>query len=171
MFAAGPARSTRVLVGDGTGVLFQGAIVSIMILIPANALSISPCTRSTSDLRNFCNVCNSDDRPSSPSIEFEVNRATEDLIRSGSSLGNFFSANLLTSASCSEFRGAELSTAGEGVEASIGFSVPELDTGRITDVNNITRRVNNCLGVIDSRQIAEPDTPLVLTLALLAYPK
>ena len=129
------------LVGDDTGVLFQGAIVSIMILIPANALSISPCTRSTSDLRDFCSDCSSDDRLSSPSIEFEVKRATEDLIRSGSSLGIFFSANLLISGSGSEFRGAESSAAVEDVGAFISFS----DIGLITDVNDIASRVNNCL--------------------------
>ena len=129
------------LVGDDTGVLFQGAIVSIMILIPANALSISPCTRSTSDLRDFCSDCSSDDRLSSPSIEFEVKRATEDLIRSGSSPGIFFSANLLISGSGSEFRGAESSAAVEDVGAFISFS----DIGLITDVNDIASRVNNCL--------------------------
>ena len=129
------------LVGDDTGVLFQGAIVSIMILIPANALSISPCTRSTSDLRDFCSDCSSDDRLSSPSIEFEVKRATEDLIRSESSLGIFFSANLLISGSGSEFRGAESSAAVEDVGAFISFS----DIGLITDVNDIASRVNNCL--------------------------
>ena len=129
--------------GGDTGVLFQGAIVSIMILIPANALSISPCTRSTSDLRDFCSDCSSDDRLSSPSIEFEVKRATEDLIRSGSSLslGIFFSANLLISGSGSEFRGAESSAAVQDVGAFISLS----DIGLITDVNNIASRVNNCL--------------------------
>ena len=129
------------LAGGDTGVLFQGAIVSIMILIPANALSISPCTRSTSDLRDFCSDCSSDDRLSSPSIEFEVKRATEDLIRSGSSPGIFFSANLLISGSGSEFRGAESSAAVEDVGAFISFS----DIGLITDVNDIASRVNNCL--------------------------
>ena len=127
--------------GGDTGVLFQGAIVSIMILIPANALSISPCTRSTSDLRDFCSDCSSDDRLSSPSIEFEVKRATEDLIRSESSLGIFFSANLLTSGSGPEFRGAESSAAVEDVGAFISFS----DIGLITGVNDIASRVNNCL--------------------------
>ena len=141
MFAAGPARRTRVLAGDDTGVLFQGAIVSIMILIPANALSISP-SRSTSDLRDFCSDCSSDDRLSGPSIEFEVKRATEDLIRSGSSPGIFFSANLLISWPGSEFRGAESSAAVEDVGAFISFS----DIALITGVNNIASRVNNCLG-------------------------
>ena len=43
----GPRRTARPLVGGAadTGLLFQGAMVSIMILIPANALSISSCTR------------------------------------------------------------------------------------------------------------------------------
>jgi len=43
----GPTRTARALVGGAskTGLLFQGAMVSIMILIPANALSISPCAR------------------------------------------------------------------------------------------------------------------------------
>ena len=36
------------------GGLFQGAMVSIMILIPDNALSISPCTRETSAFRKVC---------------------------------------------------------------------------------------------------------------------
>ena len=67
--------------------------MSIMILIPANALSISPCTRSTSELRELCIACSSDDRLSSPSMEFEVNRATENLIRSASTFGIFFSTN------------------------------------------------------------------------------
>jgi uncharacterized oligopeptide transporter (OPT) family protein len=42
-----PKRAARVLVGadSAPGPLFQGAMVSMMILIPANALSISPCTR------------------------------------------------------------------------------------------------------------------------------
>src|SRR6516164_4057248 len=132
MFAAGPAQTTRVLVGDDTGVLFQGAIVSIIILIPANALSISPCTRSTSDLRDFWSDCSSDDRLSSPSIEFEVKRATEDLIRSGSSIGIFFSANFLISGSGSEFRGAESSAVAEdiGVHQLLRYCL-------IIDVNDI----------------------------------
>ena len=63
---------------------FQGPMVSTMILIPANALSISLCTRPTSDLRNACSCWSSDESPSSPLIEFEVKRATEDIIRSAS---------------------------------------------------------------------------------------
>ena len=80
---AEPARNGRggVVV---TSMAFQGAMVSIMILIPANALSISLCTRSTSDFRNICICWTSDMSPSSPSIEVDVNRAMEDLIRSAS---------------------------------------------------------------------------------------
>src|SRR5450759_1269098 len=83
-FAAGPARTARALLGGAseTTVLFHGAMVSTMILIPANALSISRCTLSTSDVRNSCSFWSSDVNPSSSPIEFEVNRATEDLIRS-----------------------------------------------------------------------------------------
>src|SRR6516225_6948148 len=62
----------------------QGAIISIMILMPANALSISLCTRSTSDLRNVCSCRSSGESISSPSIEFEVRRKTEDKILSAS---------------------------------------------------------------------------------------
>src|SRR6516225_8612433 len=62
----------------------QGAIISIMILMPANALSISLCTRSTSDLRNVCSCRGSGESISSPSIEFEVRRKTEDKILSAS---------------------------------------------------------------------------------------
>src|SRR5262249_50252293 len=70
-----PARTART----------QGAIVSIMILMPANALSISLRTRSTSGLRNVCNCRSSEESPSSrPSIEFEVKRTTEDMILSAS---------------------------------------------------------------------------------------
>ena len=54
-----------------------------MILMPANALSISLCTRSTSDLRKVCSR-SSDESTSSPSIEFEVKRTTEDMILSTS---------------------------------------------------------------------------------------
>src|SRR6516165_12838179 len=70
--------------GVVTSMAFQGAMVSTMILIPANALSISCCTRSTSDFRNVCSCWTSDMSPSSPSIEVDVNRAMEDLIRSAS---------------------------------------------------------------------------------------
>jgi len=72
------------LVGGAGEMLFQGAMASIIILIPDIALSISPCTRSTSDVRIFCSSWSSDVSPSSPSIELEVNRAMEDLIRSTS---------------------------------------------------------------------------------------
>ena len=64
------------------GGLFQGAMVSIIILIPDNALSISPCTRETSEFRNVCRSWSSDVSPCSPSIETELDRAMEDLIRS-----------------------------------------------------------------------------------------
>jgi hypothetical protein len=52
----GPTRTARALVGGAseTGLLFQGAMVSIMILIPANALSISPCTRLNLRVQNLC---------------------------------------------------------------------------------------------------------------------
>jgi hypothetical protein len=62
--------------------LFQGAMVSMMILIPDNALSISPCTRETSAFRNVCSSWSSDVSSCSPSIETDVDRAMEDLIRS-----------------------------------------------------------------------------------------
>ena len=77
-------RNDVALIGDAGEIdgLFQGAIVSIMILIPDNALSISPCTRETSEFRNVCNSWSSDVSPCSPSIETELNRAMEDLIRS-----------------------------------------------------------------------------------------
>ena len=61
------------------GGLFQGAMVSIIILIPDNALSISPCTRETSEFRNVCRSWSSDVSPCSPSIETELDRAMEDL--------------------------------------------------------------------------------------------
>src|SRR6516165_7503036 len=94
--------------GVVTSMAFQGAMVSTMILIPANALSISCCTRSTSDFRNVCSCWTSDMSPSSPSIEVDVNRAIEDLIRSASNstwvggFGIFCSTNLPISASTDE---------------------------------------------------------------------
>ena len=60
--------------------LFHGEMVSAIILIPANALSISRSTRSASDLRNSCSCWSSEVNPSSSFIELEVNRATDDLI-------------------------------------------------------------------------------------------
>src|SRR6516162_3939419 len=47
MLVAGPARTARTPVGgaDAAALVLQGAMVSMMMLIPANALSISPCTR------------------------------------------------------------------------------------------------------------------------------
>ena len=62
----------------------HGAMVSMMILIPANALSISRSTRSTSDFRNSCSSSSSEVSPLSSLIELEVRRPTEDLIRSAS---------------------------------------------------------------------------------------
>jgi hypothetical protein len=62
--------------------LSQGAMVSIIILIPDTALSISPCTREISEFRNVCRFWSSDVSPCSPSIEAELNRAMEDSIRS-----------------------------------------------------------------------------------------
>jgi hypothetical protein len=54
---ATPLRAIRAFatgsVGEFTEAL-KGPIVSIIILIPAKALSMSPCTRSTSAFRNFC---------------------------------------------------------------------------------------------------------------------
>jgi hypothetical protein len=80
---AGLARSGRaaVLVSDMDS---QGAMVLVMILTRANALSISRCTRSTSDFRNVCSCWTSDMSPSSPATEVDVNRTMEDLIRSAS---------------------------------------------------------------------------------------
>ena len=49
--AAGPARNARAA-AVGTEIVFQGAMVSIIMFTPANALSISPRTRSTSPFRN-----------------------------------------------------------------------------------------------------------------------
>jgi hypothetical protein len=49
---SGAARDARAFFGSD--VVFQGAMVSKMIFTPAKALSISPCTRPTSDLRNAC---------------------------------------------------------------------------------------------------------------------
>ena len=77
-------RNDDALIGDAgeIGGVFQGAMVSIMILIPDNALSISPCTRETSEFRNVCSSWSSDVSPCNPSIETELSRAMEDLIRS-----------------------------------------------------------------------------------------
>src|SRR4029079_265185 len=81
---APPARTAPVVFGSTSEslVLFQGAMVSMMMLIPANTLSISPCTRPTSDFRNSCIRWSSDASPSSSLTELNANRATEDLIRS-----------------------------------------------------------------------------------------
>jgi hypothetical protein len=100
------ARIGRALLEDvpGTVLVFQGAIVSIIILIPASALSISPRTRSTSDLRNDCNCWSSDPSPSSPSSEFDVSRTMEDWIRSASvSIGAAVSDSALAEANTGAF--------------------------------------------------------------------
>src|ERR1700739_3141581 len=86
VFVASPARTGWALL-EGTSesaLFFHGAMVSIIILIPSNALLISPCTRSTSEFRNSCSAWSSDVNPSSSPIELEVNLATDDLIRSAS---------------------------------------------------------------------------------------
>jgi hypothetical protein len=57
-------------------------MVSMMMFTPANTLSISLCTRPTSDFRNSCIRWSSDASPSSSLTELDANRATEDLIRS-----------------------------------------------------------------------------------------
>src|SRR3974377_313375 len=130
MLAAGPARNDGGQVGDaiGTEVAFQGAMVSIMILMPAIALSISACTRSTSALRNACSCWSSDESPSNPAIDLAVNRATEDSIRSasatscGAGFGIFCSANLPVSASSSAERDFS-NAASDDVGAFIRFSI------------------------------------------------
>ena len=66
--------------------LFHGPIVSTMILIPPNALSIWRCTLSTSDVRNSCIFWSSETNPWSSPIEFEVKRATEELNSVGADL-------------------------------------------------------------------------------------
>ena len=82
--AFGGLKNDVALVGDAgeIGGLFQGAMVSIIILIPDKAPSISPCTREISEFRNVCRFWSSDVSPCSPSIEAELNRAMEDSIRS-----------------------------------------------------------------------------------------
>ncbi len=62
--------------------LRHGAIVSMMMLMPASALSMSRSTRSTSDLTNSCNSSSCVVRPLSSLIELTVSRPTEDLMRS-----------------------------------------------------------------------------------------
>jgi hypothetical protein len=63
-FNAGPARTARRLFGgDEFPALFHGAIVSIIILIPASTLSISDSTRPTSDFRKSSNCWSSDTSP------------------------------------------------------------------------------------------------------------
>src|SRR5262245_36042076 len=113
-----PARTARI----------KGAIVSIMILMPANAFSISLCTRSTSDLRNVCSCRSSDESLSSPSIEFEVKRTTEDMILSASTsiwVSGFeilFSTKLPLSASPSDESDFSAGAAEDDVGEFIGIS-------------------------------------------------
>jgi hypothetical protein len=77
-----PARTPSVLFEGESLLLFHGAMVSMMMLIPPNTLSISLCTRRTSDFRKSCIRWSSDAKPSSSWTELDANRATEDLIRS-----------------------------------------------------------------------------------------
>jgi hypothetical protein len=77
-----PFRTSLLGVATDVGMLFHGEIVSMMILIPANALSTSRCTRSVSAFRNSCRALSSEVSPSSSLIELDVKRATEDLILS-----------------------------------------------------------------------------------------
>ena len=156
----GPTRTARALVGRAseTGLLFQGAMVSIMILIPANALSISPCTRLNLRVQNLCSSWSSDVSPSSPSIELELSRAMEHLIRSTSVsiCGGRFemcsSTNLLISAPTSESTGSDFSAAAEDVGAFISFSCIDL-VYLIPNSNDISSRVNNCLGFFFNKQL------------------
>lgn len=154
------------------GLLFQGAMVSTMIVIPAKALSISPCTRSTSDFRNTCNSWSSEVSPSSPSIELDVNRAREDLIRSislsiflGEDFGSSCSTNLLISVSKSDVMGADFS-------ADVEPSMLHLCIGFATKSNDISRQVNKSFLVglsplrqnsrsIAARQLRENETRMI----------
>jgi hypothetical protein len=130
MFAAGPPRTPRLPFADGatgSAMLFHGAMVSTMILIPPNTLSISLCTRPVSDFRNSCNCWSSDVSPSRSLIELEVNRATEDRIRSasftiwGASFGTSCSTSLPISASISASTESDFSASAEGVGTFIAF--------------------------------------------------
>jgi hypothetical protein len=62
--------------------LFQGAMTSVITWIPAAALSILLCTRSTSKFRNFCSSWSSEFKRANPSTDLELNRAMEGLIPS-----------------------------------------------------------------------------------------
>jgi hypothetical protein len=105
--------------------LFHGLIVSTMILIPANALSIWRCTLSISDLKNSCIFWSSEDNPWSSSIEFEVNRATEELNRSAliSSDPEGFDFSLLSCVAKGASRGGVVSSGVADVGVSISFSL------------------------------------------------
>src|SRR3977135_848276 len=135
ILAAGPpARTLRV--PDGSvcepAMLFHGLIVSTMILIPANALSIWRCTLSTSDFRCLFSSGSAEANPSSSSIECEVNRATEELIRSAlissGPEGFDFSwvADLLSCVAKANSSGGVFSSGAGDVGVSLRFS---LDAG------------------------------------------
>ena len=102
-------------------------MVSIIILIPDNALSISSCTRETSEFRSVCSSWSSDVSPCSPSIETEVDRATEDLTRStsfsirGDCLESFALTNCRFAFSTSGVSGRRFRDA-EDLESFISFS-------------------------------------------------
>jgi hypothetical protein len=123
-----------------------------MILMPANALSISLCTRSTSDLRNVCSCRSSDESPLSPSIEFEVKRSTEDMVLSASTsiwvsgLEILFSTKLPVSAFPSDESDFSAGAAEDDGGEFIGvFFETEFDFNSCLKPNDISNLVNNCL--------------------------
>ena len=123
--------------------------------MPANALSISLCTRSTSDLRNVCSCRSSDESPLSPSIEFEVKRTTEDMILSVSTsiwISGFeilFSTKLPVSASPSDESDFSAGAARDDGGEFIGvFFETEFDFNSCLKPNDISNLVNNCLADI-----------------------
>src|SRR5262249_61152669 len=123
-----------------------------MILMPGNAFSISLCTRSTSDLRNVCSCRSSDESLSSPSIEFEVKRTTEDMILSASTsiwVSGFeilFSTKLPLSASPSDKSDFSAGAAEDDGEEFIGISSKrEFEFNSCLKPNDISNLVNNCL--------------------------
>jgi hypothetical protein len=77
-------RFARVFCAPVSPAVFHGAMASIMIPIPSNTLAISLCTRPVSDFKNSCNCSSSAISFSSSNVEFDVNRAMEDRIRSAS---------------------------------------------------------------------------------------
>jgi hypothetical protein len=158
MFAAGPARTPQGFLGGGvreSSVLCHGAMVSIIMLIPANTLSISLSTRPTSDLRNSCKCWSSDVNPLRLSIELDVNRATEDLICSalfsifGMYFGTSCSSSLLISASISDSTGGDFSASAGGIGAFIVFPMRGLSN---LDPHDISNPVNKCLGGRSAKQ-------------------